>query len=143
MRQTRRSFFLTSGGALAFGAAPSDQVVLGVIGSGGFAHFAEYITWLMGYETLCVALCEQRDLVAAISRKLIDMYVVFLNRLLQPLLEAVLLAAGERALRFLQLLERPGPLGGSILSVALLILQRLLHLLDRLLRLIAGPAELR
>ena len=27
-----------------------------VIGSGGFAHFAEYLTWLMGYETLCYAL---------------------------------------------------------------------------------------
>jgi uroporphyrinogen decarboxylase len=54
-----------------------------VIGSGGFAHFAEYITWLMGYETLCVALCEQRDLVAAISQRLIDMYVVFLGRLLE------------------------------------------------------------
>ena len=53
-----------------------------IIGSGGFAHFAEYITWLMGYETLCIALCEQRDLVAAISQRLIDMYVVFLKRLL-------------------------------------------------------------
>jgi len=54
-----------------------------VIGSGGFAHFAEYLTWLMGYETLCMALCEQRDLVEAISSRLIDMYVVFLERLLQ------------------------------------------------------------
>ena len=35
-----------------------------VIGSGGFAHFAEYLTWLMGYETLCYALYDQRDLVA-------------------------------------------------------------------------------
>ena len=34
-----------------------------VIGSGGFAHFAEYLTWLMGYETLCYALYDQRDLV--------------------------------------------------------------------------------
>ena len=54
-----------------------------VIGSGGFAHFAEYVTWLMGYETLCVALCEQRDLVAAISERLIDIYVRFLGRLLK------------------------------------------------------------
>lgn len=53
-----------------------------VMGSGGFAHFAEYLTWLMGYETLCTALYEQRDLVAAISQRLIDMYVVFLERLL-------------------------------------------------------------
>jgi len=54
-----------------------------VIGSGGFAHFAEYLSWLMGYETLCVALYEQRDLVAAISEKLTDIYRVVLGRLLQ------------------------------------------------------------
>ena len=54
-----------------------------IVGSGGFAHFAEYLTWLMGYETLCVALCEQRDLVAAISRRLVDTYRVFLDRLLR------------------------------------------------------------
>jgi uroporphyrinogen decarboxylase len=54
-----------------------------IVGSGGFAHFAEYVTWLMGYETLCVALCEQRDLVTAISRRLIEMYRVFLARLLE------------------------------------------------------------
>ena len=24
-----------------------------IIGSGGFAHFAEFLSWLMGYETLC------------------------------------------------------------------------------------------
>ena len=34
-----------------------------VIGSGGFAHFAEFLNWLMGYETLCYALYDQRDLV--------------------------------------------------------------------------------
>jgi uroporphyrinogen decarboxylase len=45
-----------------------------VIGSCGFAHFAEYLTWLMGYETLCFALFDQRDLVAAISRRLIEIY---------------------------------------------------------------------
>ena len=45
-----------------------------VIGSGGFAHFAEYLTWLMGYETLCYALFDQRDLVAAIAQRLIEMY---------------------------------------------------------------------
>jgi len=53
-----------------------------VIGSGGFAHFAEYVVWLMGYETLCIALFEQRDLVAAIARKLVDMYKVFLRQIL-------------------------------------------------------------
>ncbi len=54
-----------------------------VIGSGGFAHFAEYITWLMGYETLCYALYDRRDLVAAISRKLIDTYRIVVRRMVQ------------------------------------------------------------
>jgi len=54
-----------------------------VIGSGGFAHFAEYLTWLMGYETLCYALYDQRDLVRAISNRLIDIYRVITERLLQ------------------------------------------------------------
>lgn len=54
-----------------------------IIGSGGFAHFAEYLSWLMGYETLCIALFEQRDLVAAISKKLIDIYQVATRRMLQ------------------------------------------------------------
>ena len=53
-----------------------------IIGSGGFAHFAEYVTWLMGYETLCYSLYDQPDLVAAISRRLIDLYEVVVQRLL-------------------------------------------------------------
>jgi uroporphyrinogen decarboxylase len=54
-----------------------------VVGSGGFAHFAEYLTWLMGYETLCYALFDQRELVAAISQRLIDVYRRFIKRLLE------------------------------------------------------------
>jgi uroporphyrinogen decarboxylase len=54
-----------------------------IIGSGGFAHFAEYLTWLMGYETLCYALFDQRDLVAAISRRLIELYEVVVQRMLE------------------------------------------------------------
>jgi len=54
-----------------------------IIGSGGFAHFAEYLTWLMGYETLCFALYDQRDLVAAISRRLIELYEVAVARILE------------------------------------------------------------
>jgi uroporphyrinogen decarboxylase len=54
-----------------------------VIASGGFAHFAEYVTWLMGYETLCYALYDQRDLVTAISEKLIWMYDIIVQRILQ------------------------------------------------------------
>jgi uroporphyrinogen decarboxylase len=54
-----------------------------IIGSGGFAHFAEYLTWLMGYETLCYALFDQRDLVAAISRKLVELYEEVVRRMLR------------------------------------------------------------
>ena len=54
-----------------------------LIGSGGFAHFAEYLSWLMGYETLCYALFDQRDLVAAISRRLIALYEVVVRRMLE------------------------------------------------------------
>jgi uroporphyrinogen decarboxylase len=54
-----------------------------VVGSGGFAHFAEYLTWLMGYETLCYSLYDQRDLVAAISERLFDVYQRFIKRLLE------------------------------------------------------------
>jgi uroporphyrinogen decarboxylase len=53
-----------------------------IIGSGGFAHFAEYLTWLMGYETLCYALYDQRDLVAAISERLLGMFEVALAKML-------------------------------------------------------------
>ena len=53
-----------------------------IIGSGGFAHFAEYLTWLMGYETLCFALHDQRDLVAAISERLLEMFRVVVRRML-------------------------------------------------------------
>ena len=53
-----------------------------LVASGGFGHFCEYLTWLMGYETLCFALYEQRDLVEAISRRLLEIYRVVLERLL-------------------------------------------------------------
>ena len=54
-----------------------------IVGGRGFAHFAEYLSWLMGYETLCFALYDQRDLVAAISRKLNDMFARMVERFLQ------------------------------------------------------------
>jgi uroporphyrinogen decarboxylase len=56
---------------------------MGIIGSGGFAHFAEYLIWLMGFETLCYALFEQRGLVAAISRRLLELYEVVIQRMLE------------------------------------------------------------
>ncbi len=54
-----------------------------IIGSGGFAHFAEHINWLMGYETLCYALYDQRDLVAAIAERVTEMYVKAISRMLE------------------------------------------------------------
>lgn len=59
---------------------PDDMCVMG---SGGFAHFAEYIVWLMGYETFCMALYEQRDLVLAIRDKLTGIFVTMLNRMIE------------------------------------------------------------
>lgn len=54
-----------------------------IIGSGGFAHFAEFLTWLMGYETLCYALYDNREVVAAIADKLTEFFRVILERMLQ------------------------------------------------------------
>lgn len=54
-----------------------------IIGSGGFGHFSEMLQWLMGYETLCFALFDQRDLVQAIADKLTDFYSQVLKRILQ------------------------------------------------------------
>ncbi|MBM3334178.1 hypothetical protein FJY63_05910 [Candidatus Sumerlaeota bacterium] len=54
-----------------------------VIGSGGFGHFAEYLTWLMGYQSLCFALCENRDLVRAIADRLAEFNTQMLRRLLE------------------------------------------------------------
>ncbi len=53
-----------------------------MIVSGGFAHFCENLTWLMGYETLCFALYDQRDLVRAISDRLLALYVPMLEQIL-------------------------------------------------------------
>ena len=54
-----------------------------IIGGGGFGHFAEHLAWLMGYETLCYALYDQRDLVKAISDRLIESQQAVLRRILQ------------------------------------------------------------
>ena len=43
----------------------------------------EDLSFLMGYETLCYALKDQRDLVTAISQRLIEMYCKVVQRLLQ------------------------------------------------------------
>jgi uroporphyrinogen decarboxylase len=54
-----------------------------IIGSGGFAHFAEHLAWLMGYETLCYALYDRRDLVEAIAERLLGIYQVACRRILE------------------------------------------------------------
>ncbi len=54
-----------------------------VVASGGFAHFAEHLTWLMGFETLSYALYEQRDLVSAISQRLIAINRIVVQRFLE------------------------------------------------------------
>ena len=46
-------------------------------------HFDELLVWLMGYETLCYALYDQRDLVRAIHDKLVAFHTVELKRILQ------------------------------------------------------------
>lgn len=38
-------------------------------------HFCEYLCWLMGYETLCFALADQRDLVRAIADRILELEV--------------------------------------------------------------------
>ncbi len=57
---------------------PEDMCIIG----GLTGHFAEELTGLMGYETLCYALFDQRDLVKAISDKLREIYRACLERIL-------------------------------------------------------------
>jgi uroporphyrinogen decarboxylase len=47
------------------------------------SHFAEYLAWLMGYETLCYALFDQRDLVQAIYDKVLALHVAEMKLILQ------------------------------------------------------------
>jgi uroporphyrinogen decarboxylase len=58
---------------------PEDMCIIG----GLIAHFAENLSWLMGYETLCVALYEQPNLVQAISNRTLEIDRVVLKRLLE------------------------------------------------------------
>jgi uroporphyrinogen decarboxylase len=58
---------------------PDDMCII----ARGTGHFAEYLTWLMGYETLCYALYDQRDLVAALAGRLEKFYAASLERLLE------------------------------------------------------------
>ncbi len=49
---------------------PEDMCVI----AGLTGHFCEWLTWLMGYETLCYALYDQRDLVEAISERILGYF---------------------------------------------------------------------
>ena len=58
---------------------PDDMCIIGR----GLSHYAENLSGLMGYETLCYALFDQRDLVAAIADRLFEFYKVVLARILE------------------------------------------------------------
>jgi uroporphyrinogen decarboxylase len=53
------------------------------LATGSCGHFAEFICWLCGYETLCYLLYDNRDLVKAIAQKLYDHYQVANQRYLE------------------------------------------------------------
>jgi uroporphyrinogen decarboxylase len=55
---------------------PEDMCVI----AGLTGHFCEWLTWLMGYETLCYALYDQRDLVEAIAQRILHYCEVTLKR---------------------------------------------------------------
>jgi uroporphyrinogen decarboxylase len=54
-----------------------------IVAHSGFGHPLEFLAGLMGYETLCYALFDQRDLVAAIGRRLDELYAAILRRILR------------------------------------------------------------
>ena len=49
---------------------PDDMCIVGMAGG----HYAEWLTWLMGYETLCLSLYDRRDLVKAIAGKIREIF---------------------------------------------------------------------
>ncbi len=58
---------------------PDDMCIIG----GLCSHFAEHLSRLMGYETLCLALYDQRELVKAIADRVLEIDRVMLARLLE------------------------------------------------------------
>ncbi len=58
---------------------PDDMIVIG----GLTAHSLEWLSWLMGYETLCLALYEQPDLVNAVYRKIFELNEFIVNTMLE------------------------------------------------------------
>jgi len=57
---------------------PDDMCII----AGGLAHFAEFLSWLMGYETLCTTLYDDRALVAALRDRLTELFRAALTRVL-------------------------------------------------------------
>ena len=57
---------------------PDDMCIIGGLTS----HFSEWLTWLMGYETLCYSLFDARDLVQAISDRILELTRAMTDRLL-------------------------------------------------------------
>jgi uroporphyrinogen decarboxylase len=58
---------------------PHDMCIIG----GKYPEISQDLLGLMGYENLCIALYEQRDLVKAVSEKLFEICRIWLERLLQ------------------------------------------------------------
>ena len=57
---------------------PEDMCIISHTG-----HFCEYLSWLPGYETLCILLYEDRKLVQAIADKILQYHIAEVRRLLQ------------------------------------------------------------
>lgn len=85
-------------------------------GWGGFGNVCEMLAWLMGYETLCVALCEQRDLVAAIARRLEDIALEVVDILLTYDCVRFILVSDDMGFRYGPLI-RPDDLREFVLPV--------------------------
>ncbi|OHE66057.1 MAG: hypothetical protein A2Z99_07665, partial [Treponema sp. GWB1_62_6] len=58
---------------------PDDMCLM----SGGNSHFAELLSWLMGYETLCYSLYDNRPLVTAIAERVAELSAQELELYLQ------------------------------------------------------------
>ena len=58
---------------------PDDMCIIGR----NVGHYAEWLAWLMGYETLCYALYDQRDLVKALESKLREFFRDSVRRMLE------------------------------------------------------------
>ncbi len=54
-----------------------------IVAGGGLSHFYEWLNYLMGYETLCYALVDDRELVRAICDKALEINIKVINRMLQ------------------------------------------------------------